>query len=105
AAMIALFIWAGRHIERRAVGEFPRRSARKHLILGVLGGIGLAAVSIGIIALFGGYRVTGWGSIAGALALAGTMCAVAVSEEVFFRGVVFRLLRGRWGAVVALIVS
>ncbi|WP_146113627.1 type II CAAX prenyl endopeptidase Rce1 family protein [Arthrobacter sp. MYb216] len=34
--------------------------------------------------------------------IAGMMCAIAVSEEVFFRGVVFRLLRGRWGTAVAL---
>ena len=105
AGMIALYVWAGRHLERRTVTEFPRESARRHVVLGTLGGLGLATLSIGIIALFGGYRITGWGSLAGALALVGTMCAVAVSEEVFFRGVVFRLLQGRWGATVALLAS
>jgi len=105
AGTIALYVWTGGHVEGRTVDEFPRASARRHLVLGGLGGLGLASASIGIIALFGGYRITGWGSIAGALAVVGTMCAVAVSEEVFFRGVVFRLLRGRWGTVVALAAS
>lgn len=102
AGMIGLFVWAGRRLEKRVVEEFPRRDALRHLALGGGVGLALAAVSIGIIALFGGYRITGWGSVAGAVAVAGTMCAVAVSEEVVFRGVVLRLLRGRWGTVVAL---
>ncbi|HWV48124.1 MAG TPA: CPBP family intramembrane glutamic endopeptidase, partial [Microbacterium sp.] len=62
----------------------------------------LAALSLGILAVFGAYRITGWGSIASALTVVGIMCAVAVAEEVFFRGVVFRLLDGRWGTAIAL---
>ncbi len=103
--VIWLYIWAGRRIERRRVVEFPRRGGGLHLVVGTVAGIGLAAVAIGFLALAGVYRISGWGSVFGAFAVAGTMCAIAVAEEVFFRGIVFRLLWGRWGTVVALVVS
>lgn len=103
--VVWLYIWAGRRIERRRVVEFPRRGGGLHLVVGTVSGLGLAAVAIGFLALAGVYRISGWGSVSGALAVAGAMCAVAVAEEVFFRGVVFRLLWGRWGTAVALGVS
>lgn len=105
AAMVALYAWVGRRVERRDVTDLARAGAGRHLLIGTGIGVALSAATIGILALFGAYTITGWGSVTGALAVAGTMCAVAVSEEVFFRGVVFRLLRGRWGVGVALGVS
>lgn len=103
--VVWLYIWAGRRIERRRVVEFPRRGAGLHVVVGTVSGMGLSAVAIGFLALTGVYRISGWGSVSGALAVAGAMCAVAVAEEIFFRGVVFRLLWGRWGTAVALSVS
>lgn len=105
AAMICLYIFTGRRVERRKVEEFPAHHAVRHLLLGTGLGVLMSGATVGILALFGAYTITGWGSIAGMLAVAGMMCAIAVSEEVFFRGVVFRLLRGRWGTPVALGVS
>lgn len=103
--MIWLYIWVGIRFEKRSVAEFHPRSGMRHLLWGITGGVFLAVVTIGFLALLGGYQITGWGSITGTLAVVGTMCAVAVAEEVFFRGIVFRLLRGRWGVLVALTVS
>jgi len=104
-AMIALYVWVGRRVERRRVTDLARTSAARHVLIGAGIGLMLSAATVGVLALFGAYTITGWGSITGALAVAGTMCAIAVSEEVFFRGVVFRLLQGRWGAGLALGVS
>lgn len=101
-AMVALYRWAGKHVERRRVSDLAPGSSVRHLLLGVAGGVALSAVTVAILTVFGAYTITGWGSLAGALAVVGMMCAIAVSEEVFFRGIVFRLLRGRWGAGVAL---
>ncbi|MGM7669115.1 lysostaphin resistance A-like protein [Microbacterium sp. A93] len=101
-AMASLYIWTGRRVERRHVTDLAPKGATSHLLIGAGAGLALSAATVGILALFGAYTITGWGSIAGALAVAGTMCAIAVSEEVFFRGVVFRLIQGRWGAWVAL---
>ncbi|MFD5224508.1 CPBP family intramembrane glutamic endopeptidase [Microbacterium sp. NPDC058342] len=101
-AIAALHVWVGRRIERRRVADFAPKGAGRHLLVGIGVGLALSAVTIGILALFGAYRITGWGSLAGALAVVGTMCAIAVSEEVLFRGVLFRLIQGRWGAGAAL---
>lgn len=103
--LIALYIWVGRRIEKRPVVEFERGHGARHLLIGTVIGVGLAVVTIGILALFGAYQITGWGSFGALLAVAGTMCAVAVSEEVFFRGVLLRLIRRRWGVTIALAVS
>ncbi|MBT2484330.1 MULTISPECIES: CPBP family intramembrane glutamic endopeptidase [unclassified Microbacterium] len=105
AAMMWLYVWVGIRFEKRSVAEVDPRAGVRHLQWGIAGGVTLAAVTIGLLALFGVYQITGWGSVTGALAVVGMMCAVAVAEEVFFRGVVFRLLRSRWGVIVALIVS
>ncbi|PQZ98280.1 hypothetical protein CQ017_11750 [Arthrobacter sp. MYb224] len=102
AAMICLYIWTGRRVERRKVEEFPSDHGVRHLLAGTGLGVLMSGATVGILALFGAYTITGWGSISGMLAVAGMMCAIAVSEEVFFRGVVFRLLHGRWGTAVAL---
>jgi membrane protease YdiL (CAAX protease family) len=61
-------------------------------------------VTVGLIAMFGGYRVSGFGSVFGSLAIFGTMAAVATVEELLFRGIVFRLVEelvGTRGALVA----
>ncbi|MEG2578696.1 MAG: CPBP family intramembrane glutamic endopeptidase [Glutamicibacter sp.] len=104
-AMIGLFSIAGQRVERRKAEEFPRRNAVRHVLVGTGLGVLMSGATVGLLALFGAYTITGWGSVSGMLAVAGMICAVAVSEEVFFRGVVFRLLRGRWGTTVALSVS
>ncbi|MGO2113077.1 MAG: lysostaphin resistance A-like protein [Pseudoclavibacter sp.] len=101
-AMVTLYVWVGRRVELRRVSDAARGNSVRHMLIGTCGGLALSAVTIGILSLAGAYTITGWGSVAGALAVAGTMCAIAVSEEVFFRGVVFRLIHGRWGAGIAL---
>jgi membrane protease YdiL (CAAX protease family) len=59
--------------------------------------------TITVIALFGGYDTEGGASVGGALTVLGLMAAIAVTEELLFRGVVFRLveeLTGTWGALL-----
>lgn len=104
-AMIGLFSIAGQRVEHRKVKEFPRSNGVRHVLVGTGLGVLMSGATVGLLALFGAYAITGWGSVSGMLAVAGMMCAIAVSEEVFFRGVVFRLLRGRWGTTVALGIS
>lgn len=93
---------AVRLLERRPAGEVGRLGAVAEVRRGTLLGIGLFAVTIAVIAVFGGYGVAGWGDLAAALGTLGMMCAVAVAEEVLFRGVLFRIveeLTGTWGAM------
>lgn len=103
--VLGLYFLAVRFIERRPVTELARPGAARRVLSGLLGGVAVAATTVGIIAALGGYQITGWGTISGGLTVVGMMCAVAVSEEVLFRGVIFGLIQGRWGSWIALIAS
>jgi membrane protease YdiL (CAAX protease family) len=97
---LALYTYASRKIERRVVDELPRRP--RAVGQGVLLGIGLFTATMLIIGVLGGFRLAGWGSFGGFVSAAGLMIAVAVAEEVLFRGVLFRIVEewtGTWGAL------
>src|SRR5262249_28757908 len=49
--------------------------------------------------------IDGWGSATGALALLGFTVAAAVTEELIFRGVLFRIIEGRIGTWLALALT
>ncbi|GAA3215313.1 CPBP family intramembrane glutamic endopeptidase [Dactylosporangium siamense] len=103
ALALLVYAWVVRRTEHRAPVEVAVRGAGPALGRGVLIGTGMFAAVIASIALFGGYRVTGWGSAAGAVALVGFMAAGAVTEELLFRGVLFRIVEeraGTWGALL-----
>lgn len=109
ALLAVLVLWVYRlavlRIERRPAVELAPANAKRMIVLGFAGGLLLSAATIGILALFGGYRITGWGSLSGALTVIGMMCAIAVAEEVLFRGVIFGLVQKRAGTWLALAVS
>jgi len=70
----------------------------------LIGWVMFAAVIVNI-ALLGDYRVDGWGSVSGAVALFGFSAAAAVTEELIFRGVLFRIIEGRIGTWLALALT
>lgn len=88
--------------ERRDPDELGRWTLR-HLPAGTAAGVALFAAVVLGIAVGGGYHVTGWGTPAGALGLVGFMAAVAVTEEVLYRGVLFRHVEGWFGTWPALV--
>ena len=102
AGALGLYAGAVRVVERRRATELSLRAAPWGLGRGALIGVALFAGTIGVITALGGYRVTGWGSPGGAVAALGLMASVAVTEELLFRGVLFRVveeLTGTWGAL------
>jgi membrane protease YdiL (CAAX protease family) len=97
------YTWAVRRTERRAPDELSRTGAVSALARGTLLGVGLFAAVILNIAVLGGYQILGWGSPAGVVALFGFMAAAAVTEELLFRGILFRIVEqwaGTWTALV-----
>src|SRR5688572_20368198 len=87
-----LYRIAVHRVEDRPVTELEPQGAGRRVLAGLAGGLALSGATIGLLALFGGYQITGWGSVAGALTVVGMMCTVAVAEEVLFRGVIFGLI-------------
>ncbi|GAA3466452.1 CPBP family intramembrane glutamic endopeptidase [Nonomuraea roseola] len=106
-AVLALFVYARavRWSERRAPVEVAAQGAARAIARGALIGVALFAAVIVNIALVGGYRIDGLGSPAGAVGLLGFMAAAAVTEELLFRGILFRIVEERAGTWTALALT
>jgi hypothetical protein len=102
---LLVYAWIVRRTEKRAPVEVERRGAGGALGQGILIGFVLFTAVIANIAFLGDYRVDGWGSLSGAIALFGFMAAAAVTEEVLFRGVLFRIVEGWLGTWWALALT
>ncbi|GAB3957895.1 type II CAAX endopeptidase family protein [Actinoallomurus acanthiterrae] len=106
-AALAVFVYARvvRWSERRAPVEVAAKGATARIGLGALIGVGWFAAVIVNIAFLGGYRVDGFGSATGAVGLFGFMAAAAVTEELMFRGILFRIIEERAGTWMALALT
>ncbi|GAA2872863.1 CPBP family intramembrane glutamic endopeptidase [Nonomuraea rubra] len=106
-AALALFVYARtvRWSERREPAEVAAAGAVAATGRGMLIGAGMFAAVILNIAFLGGYRVDGLGSVTGAVAMIGFMAAAAVTEEVIFRGILFRIVEERLGTWLALVLT
>ncbi|MEZ7125603.1 lysostaphin resistance A-like protein [Nonomuraea sp. AD125B] len=106
-AALALFVYARvvRWSERRDPVEVATAGAAATTGRGALIGMGLFAAVIVNIAFMGGYRIDGMGSVTGALGLVGFMAAAAVTEELLFRGILFRIVEERLGSWLALTLT
>jgi membrane protease YdiL (CAAX protease family) len=102
---VLVYAWVVRRTERRAPTEVAGAGAAARIARGVLIGAGMFAAVIVNIALLGGYHVHGLGSVTGAFALLGFMAAAAVTEELLFRGVLFRIVEERTGTWIALLLT
>ncbi|MFB9686298.1 type II CAAX prenyl endopeptidase Rce1 family protein [Amycolatopsis plumensis] len=101
---VVAYRWVVGKTEHRPVTELGGPGAGLTVGRGALIGLTLFAAVIANIALLGDYEVRGWGTLPGALGLVGFMAAAAVTEELLFRGVLFRFVEkwtGTWIALVA----
>ncbi|WP_231618472.1 CPBP family intramembrane glutamic endopeptidase [Nonomuraea sp. SBT364] len=105
-AAVACYRRLCRAVELRPdIAEVGKTARWSQLRRGTLLGAGLFAGLMTLIAVFGGWQEVSWGSLGGFLGTAGLMATVAVTEELLFRGVVFRIMEERTGTVIALVVS
>jgi membrane protease YdiL (CAAX protease family) len=102
---VLVYAWVVRRTEHRAPAEVARAGAAARIGRGVLIGFGMFGAVIVNIALIGGYHVHGLGSVTGAIGLLGFMAAAAVTEELLFRGVLFRVVEERIGTWLALLAT
>ncbi|MBE1498565.1 membrane protease YdiL (CAAX protease family) [Amycolatopsis lexingtonensis] len=100
---VVVYRWVVRRTEQRPVTELARPATG--LGWGALVGVALFSFVIANIALLGDYEVRGWGTVTGAVGLLGFMAAAAVTEELLFRGVLFRIIEERTGTWIALVLT
>ncbi|MDR7279728.1 CPBP family intramembrane glutamic endopeptidase [Catenuloplanes atrovinosus] len=105
AAAIAAYVWLTRRVEGREADEVSLRNMWPGLFRGILLGAGLFTATILLIGMFGGWASVSWHSFGAFLVTLGLMASVAVSEELLFRGVVYRILEERAGTVIAVLAS
>jgi len=106
-AVLALlaYVWVVRRTEHRDPVEVALRGARSAVGRGVGIGVVMFLAVIASITLAGGYHVDGWGSVGVTLGLVGVTALAAVTEELVFRGILFRVLERRTGTWLALAVT
>jgi membrane protease YdiL (CAAX protease family) len=103
---VLVYAWVVRRTERREPLEVSwDGGARAATGRGLLIGLAMCGAVIANIALLGGYTVAGLGSVTGMVGLFGFMTAIAVTEELIFRGVLFRIVEQRTGTWIALLLS
>ncbi|WP_033212985.1 CPBP family intramembrane glutamic endopeptidase [Kitasatospora phosalacinea] len=102
---VLVYRWVVGRTERRQVTELAPRGASAALLRGAVVGTVMFAGVIALIALHGDYRINGFGSLSGAIALVGFMAGAAVTEELMFRGLLFRLAERGLGTYLALALS
>lgn len=105
-AVVAGYRKLSQVVEQRAdIPELAKARMWSQLRRGALLGSGLFVLLILLIGMFGGWHGMAWGSIWGCLGTAGMVASVAVTEEVLFRGVLFRIMEERTGTMIALVLS
>lgn len=105
ALLLVFYLAAVKWIERRRAAELSLTAVGRELGAGALAGFALFLLVIAILWVTGAYQLQGWDG-ANALGLALMVVfwfAVAIEEEVLWRGLVYRLCAkvfGTWGALL-----
>lgn len=94
-----------RWIERRRVTELALPGALRELAFGLVLGFGLIAVSVGILAAAGVYRVNGVGFPFDIVKFFFLFTASVFIEELLVRGILLRLLEEGLGSLFALVFT
>ncbi|MFE6500551.1 CPBP family intramembrane glutamic endopeptidase [Kitasatospora sp. NPDC057738] len=102
---VLVYRWVVGRTERRPVTELARGGAPGALLRGLVIGVAMFGSVIANIYFLGDYEVHGLGSPTGAIGLVGFMAGAAVTEELMFRGLLFRLVERGLGTYLALALS
>jgi len=105
ALFVALYAAFRRYVEGQPVREFALRGAPLEVGVGILTGLGLFSLVVGVIAVFGGYRVIGYHSANVLIPALSISILSGFTEEILFRGWFFRLVERWLGSWTALTLS
>ena len=95
-----------RHLGERKRDDYRDPRALRHLLMGLGAGLGVFSIAVAIAAALGVYSISGQGDLTDLLpAFITAALFPAISEELVFRGIMFRWLEEWGGSWVALILS
>jgi uncharacterized protein len=105
ANLLLVYVSFAYFVERRPIPELALPRMGRQLGIGLLLGFGLMTICVLIAMALGIYRIEGIDNWQNLLAVTGGVMTVPFSEELLFRGVVFRILEEVSGSWVALVLS
>ena len=106
AIILGLYALFVRWIERHWPADLPLGKLVPHTLLGILVGFIIMVLVVSTIVAMGDATVTWKGfSVEKQFSVFMMFLAVAVGEEMIFRGVIFRWIDERWNTWVALLIS
>jgi len=100
---LAAYIAAVKWIERRNPAELAARRALPEAAIGIAGGFLLFCALMAVLFVMGVYHPAGWGRPSGFAAGLFFALLAGITEEILFRGLLFRLtakIAGTWGALL-----
>lgn len=103
--MLVAYRWVVRRTENRDVVEVGAAGAVPELSRGVGIGVLMFVLVIACLTGLGAYRVEGWGSATTAIGFVGFTAAAVMTEELIFRGILFRVLEERAGTWMSLVLT
>jgi len=92
-------------VERRSVSELALPPIVRELGIGLLLGFGLFTTCVLIAMIFGFFRIEGINSWQNLVAVTWVAVITPLTEELVFRGVIFRIFEGVFGGWIALALS
>ena len=107
SAIFAVITYIGfnRFIERRPNTDLTLKGSAREWGYGLFLGFAAMVATIAVIALFGGYRITGYNGPEVLIGIASMAIVSGVTEEILLRGIIFRLVEQWLGSLMALLIS
>lgn len=102
ALVVYVYAWVVRKTERRQALDVALEGAGAKFGWGTLIGAGMFSAVIVNLFTSGHYEIDGLGSVQGAIGLVGFMAGAAATEEIVYRGVLFRIIEEHIGTYLAL---
>jgi membrane protease YdiL (CAAX protease family) len=105
-ALVALYWLVIARLGDPRRNDFEDPNWARHLLLGLVGGTVIFSVAVAIAGALGIYKIVGFGTFDGLLAaIIVPTIGAAVTEEMLFRGILFRWLEQFGGSWLALVVT
>ncbi|CAL9633909.1 CPBP family intramembrane glutamic endopeptidase [Streptomyces sp. enrichment culture] len=105
ALIVFVYAWVVRRTERRQALDVAPKGAVAKTGWGTLIGAGMFTAVMVNLLTSGHYEVDGLGSVQNAIGLVGFMAGAAATEEVVYRGVLFRIIEEHIGTYTALLLT